>query len=306
MFIPMTIEDNPFLIKADPGYYQWLKNLPEPLRSAWYKGSWDLFIGQFFPEFDTHLRIEPHHIGSKAALRLFLSIDIGIGHNTSAGLWYKDDDGHIERICSYLANGMNHRFHAAAIYSKIESFGEYIDGCFPITCWMGHDSRRRSQVDEAPERRPIEEYQAYFEERGKMTQFIPVNPNKRYGCGLMHQVFDDSEGAPILYYWKMFNESFEVGIRNAVTDPNDPEVYLKSQKVDPDIKAKTKNLNICHETYVEDACDEAMYGIDGLYSDIANEKQRKYKNKRTKVIPFNQDSFFNSRYGHMIKDTSLA
>lgn len=307
MFIPMTIEDNPLLIKADPGYYMWLKNLPEPLRSAWYEGSWDLFMGQFFPEFGTHLRIDPHYIGSKAANRLFMSIDVGIGHNTSMGLWYKDDDGHIERLCSYLANGMNHRFHAAAVYAKVESFAEYIDGCFPITCWMGHDSRRRARVDEAPERRPIEEYQEYFEERGKITQFIPVTPNKRYGAGLMHQVFDDSEGRSVLLYWKNFNESFEVGIQNAVTDPNDPEIYLKSPKVNPEVKSKSQALNVCSDTYVEDVCDEALYGIVGLYSDIANEKQRKRINRnRAPVIPLNPDAFFQNRYGDMIKETFLA
>lgn len=307
MFIPMTIEDNPMLIKADPGYYNWLKNLPEPLRSAWYKGSWDLFMGQFFPEFGTHLRIEPHHIGAKAANRLFMSVDIGIGHNTSAGLWYKDDSGHIERLFSYLANGMNHKFHAAAIYSKIESFAEHIDGAFPVTAWIGHDARRRSQLDEAPERRPIDEYQEYFADRGKITHFIPVNPNKRYGCGLMHQVFDDSEGTAILSYWKGFNDTFEVGIQNAVTDPNDPEIYLKSPKVDPEVKAKSAQLNVCHETFVEDVCDEALYGVVGLYSDIATEKQKKRMGRgKPKFIPLNPDAYFQNNYADQIRDTALA
>lgn len=307
LFLPMTIEDNPRLIEADPEYYEWLKNLPEPLRSAWYKGSWDQFTGQFFPEFGTHMCIEPWHIGASARLRLFGSIDIGIGHNTSFGLWYKGDDGRIERICSYLANGMYHEYHARAIYQKIESFGQYIGGNFPVTIWIGHDANRRARLDESSEtRKPLDEYEKVFKENGKNVNFVVVNPDKRHGCGLMHRVFAGDEGTPILSYWKMFNESFEIGIQNAQSDPNDPEVYLKTPKINPELKSKTKNFNANDQSAVEDACDEALYGINGIYSDIANEQQRKASGRDIDVEPQTIDDYAYNHYGHRMKDSSLV
>tara|TARA_Y100000310_G_scaffold343883_1_gene453683 strand:+ start:1759 stop:3165 length:1407 start_codon:yes stop_codon:yes gene_type:complete len=50
MFIPATVEDNPALLERDPDYVAFLDSLPEPLRSAWRKGDWDVFAGQYFTE----------------------------------------------------------------------------------------------------------------------------------------------------------------------------------------------------------------------------------------------------------------
>lgn len=56
-FIPARITDNPVLIKADPGYLDSLQSLPEKLKKAWLYGDWNIFEGQFFPEFSesTHV-----------------------------------------------------------------------------------------------------------------------------------------------------------------------------------------------------------------------------------------------------------
>lgn len=50
-FIPAGVYDNDALISLDPDYVAQLENLPEELRRAWLYGSWDIFSGQFFPEF---------------------------------------------------------------------------------------------------------------------------------------------------------------------------------------------------------------------------------------------------------------
>ncbi len=52
VFIPATVEDNPTLADADPEYVRFLDSLPEPMRSAWRHGDWDVFAGQYFPEFN--------------------------------------------------------------------------------------------------------------------------------------------------------------------------------------------------------------------------------------------------------------
>jgi hypothetical protein len=55
IFIPAGIEDNPTLVEHDPGYVQRLeeiKHVDYELYKAWRLGSWDVFAGQAFREFD--------------------------------------------------------------------------------------------------------------------------------------------------------------------------------------------------------------------------------------------------------------
>lgn len=56
-FIPAQVFDNDILCKSDPEYVRSLESLPTKLREAWLYGRWDVFEGQFFPEFneDTHV-----------------------------------------------------------------------------------------------------------------------------------------------------------------------------------------------------------------------------------------------------------
>ena len=56
-FIPAFVYDNEVLMRDDPEYVKRLEVLPESLRAAWLYGRWDVFSGQFFPEFD-----EAHHV----------------------------------------------------------------------------------------------------------------------------------------------------------------------------------------------------------------------------------------------------
>ncbi len=52
-FIPASVKDNSVLTEADPEYVRALESLPEMLRRAWLDGEWNVFEGQFFPEFNT-------------------------------------------------------------------------------------------------------------------------------------------------------------------------------------------------------------------------------------------------------------
>ena len=56
-FIPAMVYDNPILLDADPQYLSSLKSLPPRLRDAWLYGKWDVFDGQFFPEFDQSIHV---------------------------------------------------------------------------------------------------------------------------------------------------------------------------------------------------------------------------------------------------------
>ena len=51
-FIPAKVEDNKILMEKDPEYVRRLDNLPPGLREAWRDGKWDVFLGQYFTEWD--------------------------------------------------------------------------------------------------------------------------------------------------------------------------------------------------------------------------------------------------------------
>lgn len=75
-FIPAKVYDNPILTEADPEYVHSLESLPPKLRDAWLYGRWDVFEGQFFPEFDASLHVcSPKVIPSE--LNKFLALDYG-------------------------------------------------------------------------------------------------------------------------------------------------------------------------------------------------------------------------------------
>ena len=57
IFIPARAGDNPALVRNDPGYLKMLDNLPDGLRQAWRDGCWDVFAGQFFPEFQAQTHV---------------------------------------------------------------------------------------------------------------------------------------------------------------------------------------------------------------------------------------------------------
>ncbi len=76
-FIPAGIYDNEALMRADPDYVKRLENLPEGLRAAWLYGRWDVFSGQFFPEFDERRHVcEPFSLPSSAAH--YCAVDYGL------------------------------------------------------------------------------------------------------------------------------------------------------------------------------------------------------------------------------------
>lgn len=76
-FIPAGVYDNEALMRADPDYVRRLENLPESLRAAWLYGRWDVFSGQFFPEFDERLHVcEPCPLPASAAY--YCAVDYGL------------------------------------------------------------------------------------------------------------------------------------------------------------------------------------------------------------------------------------
>ncbi len=56
-FIPAKVQDNKALMESNPEYVRMLDNLPPGLREAWRDGKWDVFIGQYFTEWDRDIHV---------------------------------------------------------------------------------------------------------------------------------------------------------------------------------------------------------------------------------------------------------
>lgn len=73
-FIKSLVYDNPHLMRGSPDYVKRLEALPEKLRLAWLEGRWDVFEGQFFPEFDPDFCIKDD---IPSGLEYFAAFDYG-------------------------------------------------------------------------------------------------------------------------------------------------------------------------------------------------------------------------------------
>jgi len=85
-FIPSKVQDNRFLMQSDPEYIERLKNLSENEQKALLYGSWDVFEGQYFTEWDRDKHVcRPFEI--PADWRKFRSMDWGY-NDPCCVLWY--------------------------------------------------------------------------------------------------------------------------------------------------------------------------------------------------------------------------
>lgn len=103
MYIPATMDDNPTLMSLDPEYVAEIEELPEPLRSAWRYGDWDVFMGQLFAFNEVDHVIDPIPVPANA--KMMMTFDWGFGAPYSVGWWWVDEDGRMYRFTE-LYGGM--------------------------------------------------------------------------------------------------------------------------------------------------------------------------------------------------------
>ena len=88
-FIPATVYDNKFLMENSPNYVRALENLPEDRKRAMLYGEWDVYDGQYFPEFDREVHtMEPFPIPSH--WQRYFVMDYGL--DMLAGYWVAVDE----------------------------------------------------------------------------------------------------------------------------------------------------------------------------------------------------------------------
>ncbi|MBR5307187.1 MAG: phage terminase large subunit [Clostridia bacterium] len=76
-FISASVYDNGILLRKDPDYLDQLESLPQDLRNAWLYGDWNVFSGQYFPEFSKDIHVVPP-FEIPASWKRYCSIDYGL------------------------------------------------------------------------------------------------------------------------------------------------------------------------------------------------------------------------------------
>lgn len=94
-YIPGLLEDNTILMETDPGYISRLDALPEPFRTAYRDGDWDIFLGQAFSFSRKHHICDPVPIPDSA--EIYMTFDWGFAKPYSVGYWWTDPDGRAYR-----------------------------------------------------------------------------------------------------------------------------------------------------------------------------------------------------------------
>jgi len=98
MYIPALVTDNPTLMQRNPEYVRWLESLPEPFRSAWRYGDWDIYTGQAFAWSEANI-IDPCPVPEGA--RVIQTFDWGFGKPFSVGWWWVAPDDVLVRVAEW-------------------------------------------------------------------------------------------------------------------------------------------------------------------------------------------------------------
>jgi len=127
VFIPATVEDNPQLLRASPGYLRMLAAMPENLRRAYRYGDWDALGGCYFAELDEARHTCPD-FPVPAHWARYRAVDYGL--DMLACLWVAVDDGGRAYVYRELARKDLTVREAAAAILAAETPGETVAATF--------------------------------------------------------------------------------------------------------------------------------------------------------------------------------
>jgi hypothetical protein len=191
VFLPAKAVDNPHL---DDSYYTTLNSLPDKMRKAYRDGNWDVFVGQFFTEWDKSKHVtNPFPI--PATWKRYRAYDHG-REKPCCCKWYAVDyDGRIWVYREFYASGLNVDQIAKEIVrlSAGETY-EYSVSDPAIFANIGMVDKSGGQT--------IAES---FARNGVM--FIPASNRRVDGWNIMHQYlyWDEQVYPKIIYFNTCFN-----------------------------------------------------------------------------------------------------
>lgn len=127
VFLPSKVQDNQFLMQADPGYVRRLENLSDRDKKALLYGDWDIFEGQYFSEWDRAVHVvRPFTIPKE--WRRYFAMDYGL--DMLAGYWIALD--HEGRAYVY-----REIYEAGLIISDAARAVRELNGEEDIYAWIG-------------------------------------------------------------------------------------------------------------------------------------------------------------------------
>ena len=143
-FIPSKVQDNKFLMESDPAYVERLKNLSENEQKALLYGSWDVFEGQYFPEWRTDLHVvEPFPVPDW--WQVYRAIDYGL--DQLACLWCAFDD--IGNAYVFREICKPNVIVSDAAHMILEAGQEHVTATFMPSDLMGRSSQTGVSIYEA-------------------------------------------------------------------------------------------------------------------------------------------------------------
>ena len=152
VFIQANVYDNKVLMERDPDYVPQLESLPYELRRAWLHGDWDVFAGQFFPEWsrNTHV-MAPVEIPEN--WRRYVTIDYGMDM-LAAYLIAVDEQGRAYVMREvYEGRDLGEGHHGLIISEAATALLEMTEGetvyewLAPPDLWNGRQETGRSVAD---------------------------------------------------------------------------------------------------------------------------------------------------------------
>jgi len=191
-FIPSRLEDNPALMKNDPGYAERLKLLPGHLYRALRGGDWDIFAGQVFDEFrrSRHV-VKPFALEAGEWIK-FYAYDWGYSKPFSLGKWAVNSEGRMVRYGEWYGCEKGEIDVGVKMSTK-----EIAERCWEMAVQEGitkmvADTAMWSKDGDGPSKTEI------FEEAG--FEMIKANKDRKNGLSIFHQRLktECGDGQPML------------------------------------------------------------------------------------------------------------
>jgi len=179
-YVPAKPTDNPHLAAS---YILTLQSLPERMRKAYLEGSWDIFEGMFFTEWDPNIHvIDPFEI-PESWPRIRGIDPSGRSGTTSAHLYSLSDDGTIYVTHEHFKAGLDTDQHGREICAMSE----------------GKDIKYTVIDSAAFSKLGMPESQAEIFERYGITGLVPADKHRIIGWNVVHQYLRPREdGQPRL------------------------------------------------------------------------------------------------------------
>ncbi len=211
-YIPSKLEDNPYF---DERYDKVLQALPPELRRAYRDGDWDIFPGQYFPEWRKARHVTAEHVSYPASMPRSLSLDWGFVKPGSCGFWV-DVDGHKYREQEYIFTRTLAFDAGAEVGRRCKQAG------YTKLRHLVYDYAMEAPNNDTGES-TIDSFMRGFRSQGVSVAAIPCDKSRENGWQrLRHWLKDAPDGKPWLQSSPLcayFNRT----IPSLVSDKNKPE-----------------------------------------------------------------------------------